>query len=143
MTHEDRGRYAEKHQGTAKDKDVCDALLKASIDDKITCSAVHRIAKTFHLDPSRVGVQMDLLELRLIECQLGLFGYTPEGKSLNPVIEITSELEQMLNQSEKNGRLTCLECWEIAAKLKIKKNDVGSACEKKKLKIKPCQIGAF
>ena len=32
---------------------------------------------------------------------------------------------------------------DAAKKLKIKRLDMGSACEKKNIKIKPCQLGAF
>lgn len=143
MTHEDRGHYAEKHTGIAKDKKICSALSELSDNDKITCSAIHRIARNHNIVPETVGVQADLMELRLIECQLGLFGYETIGKKLDPDVDISPALNKLLRDTGKNGRISCVECWDIAARLKIKKNDVGNACEKLGLRIKPCQIGAF
>jgi hypothetical protein len=53
------------------------------------------------------------------------------------------DLNEQLDITSIDGRISCLECWTIAKKLKIKRLDMGSACEKKNIKIKPCQLGAF
>jgi hypothetical protein len=42
-----------------------------------------------------------------------------------------------------DNRLPCLAAWEIAEKLGIKRLDVCAACEHLRIKIKPCQLGAF
>ncbi|NOX34719.1 MAG: hypothetical protein GXP56_13475, partial [Deltaproteobacteria bacterium] len=93
--------------------------------------------------PLEIGVQADLIEYRIAECQLGLFGYNDGQKIIDPGIEISPELSLELDKENQDGRISCLKCWEIAKKLKIKRLDLGSACEKKNIRIKPCQLGAF
>ncbi len=149
MTHEDAGHYAKKHQGIKIDENIKQELLKNSeqIKDskekKISCPIVHSIAKKLSITPIQAGIQSDLLELRLSYCQLGLFGWEPLGKLIDKKKPIPDTLEKELKKTIKDNRTTCAECWEIARKLKIKKLDVASACEKKGIKIKKCQLGAF
>ncbi len=145
MTHEDAGHYAKKHQGIEIDKTIEEKLKKKAVDEKISCPAIHSIAKELSILPEKTGVQADLLELRLNCCQLGLFGWEgePKGKLIDKNIKVPDDLEKELNTTAKDNRLTCTECWNIAKKLKIKKLDVGSACENKGIKIKKCQLGAF
>ncbi len=53
------------------------------------------------------------------------------------------ELEKEIRSRLSNGRLPCAAAWEIAAERKIPRMKVSSACEALKIKIKPCQLGAF
>lgn len=145
MTHEDAGHYAKKHQGVDINTTIKEKLNKSSEDNKISCPAVHLTAKELSVTPEEAGIQTDLLELRLNFCQLGLFGWEgePSGKLLDKNIEISDILEQELKSIVKDNRITCLECWNIAKKLKLKKVNVASVCENNGIKIKKCQLGAF
>lgn len=143
MTHEDAGHYAKKHQGVEIEENIEEKLKKNSEDEKISCPMIHSIAKTLSIPPKEVGIQADLLELRLCNCQLGLYGWEPSGKLIDENIHISDDLEKKLKEIVKDNRIICSECWDIAKELKIKKVDVASACEKKGIKIKKCQIGAF
>ncbi|MFO7752491.1 MAG: hypothetical protein R6V41_05160 [Desulfobacteraceae bacterium] len=143
MTHEDRGHYAKKHPSESIDPEIKALLEKKAEEGTISCVNAHSIAKKTATTPEKVGSQADLLELRLVKCQLGLFGHEPEGKLLDPDIEITQELDRKLDNSSAEGRIICRDCWKIADGMKISRNQVGSACEKKGLKIKQCQLGAF
>jgi hypothetical protein len=145
MTHEDAGHYAKKHQGIKIDKKIEEELKKSSENEKISCPIIHSIAKELSIKPEEAGIQTDLIELRLNNCQLGLFGWEgePSGKLIDKSIQISDTLEKELQTIIKDNRITCLECWDIAKKLKIKRLDVASACEKKGFKIKKCQLGAF
>lgn len=109
----------------------------------VPCATAHRIAKDFGVLPLEIGVQIDLLEYRISQCQNGLFGYTPKTKKINPDIEVSKELKDALDEANTDNRISCAGCWKIAATLKIKKVAVASACEKMDIKIKPCQLGAF
>ncbi|THB76511.1 MAG: hypothetical protein D3926_17485 [Desulfobacteraceae bacterium] len=142
MTHENRGQYAKKHNGIAIDKEVSERLKQSAKNQTITCAAVHRIAKDLGKSPGDIGNQADLHELRLVECQLGLFGY-PQGKALDSGYQVPGELAQTLEEASKDNRLPCDTCWDIATRLKLKRLAVGSACEMMNYKIKPCQLGAF
>jgi hypothetical protein len=143
MAHEDKGHYANKHQGKSIDDTISKKINSLARDGNLTCAAAHKIAKDLGISASEIGVQTDLLEYRISQCQLGLFGYLPETKRINPDIDISEDLMAALDQVNTDGKISCSKCWEIAKVLKIKKVDLGSACEKKDIRIKPCQLGAF
>jgi hypothetical protein len=142
MKNEDRAYYADKHKGRQLDEAVAEKIRAIAEKGRITCAAAHLISKKLDLPLSEIGIQIDLMDLRINECQLGLFGY-PDGKKLNPDIVIPDDLDNQLDISVSDGRISCNDCWEIADRMKIKKLDIGSACEKKNIRIKPCQLGAF
>jgi len=143
MAHEDKGHYAAKHTDSQINETITEKIRALSSDNCITCVAAHRAGKELNRSPSEIGVQTDLLEYRIAECQLGLFGYAGGQKKINPHLPITPELNHHLDTASCDGRISCLECWDIAKKLKINRLDMGSACEKKNIRIKPCQLGAF
>ena len=143
MAHEDKGHYAAKHKDQKINETITQKIQALSNDNCISCALAHKGAKELNITPSEIGVQIDLLEFRISECQLGLFGYSNGQKKINPDIEIRSDLNEHLDKTVKYGSISCVESWDIAKELKIKKLDIGSACEKKNIKIKPCQLGAF
>ncbi len=143
MTHEDKGHYANKHQGKVIDETISTKIHSLAENGNLTCAAANRIAKDLGILSLEVGVQIDLLEYRISQCQMGLFGYSPETKKINPDIEVSTELKDALDKANRDNKISCAGCWEIAAALKIKKTAVGSACEKMDIRIKPCQLGAF
>ncbi|MCD4678615.1 MAG: hypothetical protein K8S18_21900 [Desulfobacula sp.] len=143
MGHEDKGHFAAKHSDIQIDETTAKKIRALAQDNCLSCSSAHRAGKSLAVSPLEIGVQTDLLEYQISECQLGLFGYSDGKKRIDPDIEISSDLNELLEKTNKNGRISCLECWDIAKHLKIKKLDVASACEKKNLRIKPCQLGAF
>ncbi len=143
MAHEDKGHYAAKHKGRQINETIAAKIRAFSKDNCIKCARAHKAGKELNISPSEIGVQTDLLEYRIADCQLGLFGYSDGQKRIDPDIEITPDLNEYLDKANKDGRISCLECWNIAKKLKIKKLDLGSACEQKDIRIKPCQLGAF
>jgi hypothetical protein len=90
-----------------------------------------------------VGKSADLLNLRLNKCQLGLFGYQPNKKIVNPREEADRELKDAISGSLTEGKLTCKAAWDIASRLGVPKMTVSSACEAAGIKIAACQLGAF
>lgn len=144
MTHEDEGHYAKKHSLDRKVKlEIENALKRQVSDGKISCAAAHKIAGDLKETPAEVGFTMDILELRIEKCQMGLFGYTPEKKIVKPVESVPRALENAILEQVEDGRLSCKAAWDLAEKLSIKKMGVASACETLKIKIAPCQLGAF
>jgi len=143
MGHQDKGHYAAKHSGRKINQTISKRIRALGKNDCLTCAAAHKVGKELNMAPSEIGIQTDLIEFRISECQLGLFGYSDGKKRIDPNIEIIPELNDHLEDLSSDGRISCRQCWDIAKKLKIKRLDVGSACEKKNIRIKPCQIGAF
>lgn len=144
MTHKDAGHYAAKHPaGTAPDPTLAAALAAAANESRITCVAAFTVAADLAATPSAVGRTLDLLEHRIVACQLGLFGYSPEKKIVRAADDVSSELSDRLREAVADGRVTCAACWEVAEALGLQRMAVAAACEHLGLKIGPCQLGAF
>lgn len=144
MTHEDAGHYGAKHPaGTTCDPAVVAAVRERMVDDTIACTAAHEAAAACGVAPAEVGRAADLLECRLSECQLGLFGYSPQRRIVEPAEEITGELRERLTGAATDGRISCASCWAIADTLHIERMAAAAGCELLGLKITHCQLGAF
>jgi hypothetical protein len=145
MTHRDEGHYAEKHGArTQLDQAVADAIRKASVGEEVSCAEAFRIAQEKGVEPSEVGRTLDLLEMKITKCQLGLFGHEL-GKHLivEPAEAVSPELEKALRAGLADGRLPCAAAWEIAKRFALPKMDITAACEKLNLRIRQCQLGTF
>ena len=144
MTHQDAGHYRAKHPTDTKlDPKIAEAIKQKTEDGRITCAAAHKIAGKLNVSPADVGVAIDLLEMRINKCQLGLFGYGAQKNAVKPAQRVSPELEEAIKSSLVNNRISCNSCWEIAERFGIAKIDVSAACEALELKIGPCQLGAF
>jgi hypothetical protein len=144
MTHEDAGKYGAKHPaGTAADPAIADALAERVAGGRLSCTAAHEVAETLGVTPGQVGKTADLLEYRINECQMGLFGYAPEKKIVKPAQDVADDLRDRLLQSAARGEIDCASCWRVAQALGIGKMAVSAACEALDLKIVHCQLGAF
>jgi hypothetical protein len=77
MTHKDAGHYAAKHPPEKKlNPKIAEAVRLQAINGKISCASA------------------DLLEVRLNKCQLGLHGYFPEKRIVEPAKKVSPELEK-------------------------------------------------
>jgi hypothetical protein len=144
MAHSDAGNYKAKHSSNVKlDDKIAHAVKEKIIDGTIACADAEKIADTLQTTMQDVGVAVDLMEIRISKCQLGLFGYSPEKIIVKPADNVSEELERSIRNALVNKRLPCAAAWYIAEKFTISKMEVSSACEALKIKIKPCQLGAF
>ena len=57
--------------------------------------------------------------------------------------KINPEIESAIKSSLVNDRLACSTAWEIAKNYAVSKPIIAAVCEKMKIKISPCQLGAF
>ncbi len=140
MTHEDAGHYAEKHPGAELDEKIALRLKEKIVNDSITCAEAHKIARDLNIHPSNVGVAIDLLEIHIKKCQLGLFGH---GTDKTSAVEVSSEILKAIEAGLVNDRLPCTAAWDISKKLKVSKIAITAACEKMKIKISSCQLRTF
>ena len=144
MAHSDKGKYFQKHDQQTKVEDsLKQEVLKAAKENNVACKAAEEIAKRKAVALGEVGVAIDLLNINIIECQLGLFGYSPQKKIVQPAKEIAPDLKQAINDALSDGRLPCAAAWAIAKQINLPRMKVSAACEALKIKIKPCQLGAF
>ena len=144
MTHEDAGKYKAKHPaGTAADPSLAAALKQKADAERVACATAEEIAGNLGVALSEVGKTIDLLEYRIIECQLGLFGYEPHGKAVEPAETVSDELRAELERFAGSGEISCASAWGIADRLGLRRMAVAAACELQRIKIRHCQLGAF
>jgi len=143
MTHEDAGHYAAKRRGAKLNETIAARIRERTSENRISCVEAFSIAAELNIDPADVGTTIDLLEIRIIECQLGLFGHGKEKNILALSDAINPEIESAIKSSLVNSRLACSAAWEIAKQFHVSKPLVAAACETIKIKISPCQLGAF
>lgn len=144
MAHSDTGHYSAKHEaGASPDERIAGAVREKAAEGALPCSEAERIGAALGVRLEEVGRTLDLLELRIGRCQLGLFGYGPERKGVHPEASVAKDLEEAIRGRLAGGRLPCRAAWEIAGRFGIIRMEVSAACEELKIRIKPCQLGAF
>ena len=138
------GNFSEKHGSDAKiNSAIKDEIVKRAKTGELPCAVAFTIAKDLGVSAGEIGTTVDLMNMRLSKCQMGLFGYKPEKKIVKPLTDINQDINDAVDIALVGGRLPCSKAWEIASKLKVSKMTVSGACEAKGIKIKPCQLGAF
>ena len=144
MTHHDEGNYAAKHGNQAPPAQaVLDEVKAAAHDGKVTCVAANDIAERLSVSPAEVGRAIDLCELKIAKCQLGLFGYGKGVKLVKPAESVPEDLEWEIRSKLVDGRIACRDLWVIADRRNLPRLKAAGACEKLGLKISACQLGAF
>ena len=137
-------KFAEKHESNAQlNEEIKGRIVRRTKNNKLPCAVAFKIAAELNVSPAEVGKTADLLEMMLIKCQLGLFGYTPEKKIVKPKAADNPDLTSAIQDARVDGLLSCENAWEIVRRLDVSKMRVSSVCEHLKIKVKPCQLGAF
>ena len=140
----DKRHFAAKHPKETKlNSQIAMAIKEKISDGRITCAASHKIAYDLQVAPAEVGVTVDLLENRLSKCQMGLFGYRPQKRIVNPAKIISPEMKEAIKNELVDSRISCESCWKISKRLGVSKIKVSEACEKLEIKITQCRLGAF
>lgn len=144
MAHEDAGHYAAKHpQGTQINPQIAEQIKLKLVDGRISCAAAHNIAEHLGVSSTEVGVTIDLLEVRIHRCQLGLFGYSPKKRIVQHAEKVARELHLAIEAALEGHKLACKAAWDLAERFEMSKLDIASACETLAIKISPCQLGSF
>jgi hypothetical protein len=144
MTREDRGHYAEKHPSDRKIRpEIAEGVKARTSDGEISCASAFEVAAEQNISPSEVGLSLDLLEIPIVKCQLGLFGYRPKKRVVKPARNVSEKMETAIRTALVGGRLPCASAWEIADRFRVGRMEVSSACETLKIKVSDCQLGAF
>ncbi len=143
MTEHQKKAFSSKHGSDIRpDAAVMEEIKSRAKDGQLACAVAFDIAKKLNVTAAVVGRNADLLNFKLFKCQLGLFGY-PDGKTVSPLGHVSAELADAIRGAVENGYLPCKNAWEIARRFELPKRTVADACESLKLKIRPCQLGAF
>ena len=144
MSREHSNNFAKKHKdGTELDPKIKEAVLNRSEERELPCAVAFEITKELGVEAAEVGKTVDLLNFRLVKCQLGLFGYMPEKKIIKPQDTDNQDLKGAITNAVVDGRLPCKDAWNIASEFKLRKMTVSGVADAMGIKIKPCQLGAF
>jgi len=136
--------YKKKHPADRRPPDkILEAVRQRAKENEMPCAVAFDIARDLNVQPSEVGFALDYSEIRLVKCQLGLFGYKPQKSIVSPSSSVSQDLEKDIKVRLKNGRLPCKEAWALASERGLRKMEVSSACEALGIKISECQLGAF
>ena len=136
--------FSTKHGPDEKpDTSIKNEILKQTKNENIPCAVAFEIAKVLLISPEKVGKTADLMNFKLTKCQLGLFGYQPKKKIVNPQASIKEDVKNAISDSLAQGRLSCKKAWDIAHRFHVGKMTVSGACEALGIKINDCQLGAF
>ena len=144
MTQQKDKKYAKKHESNAQlNEEIKDHIIRQAKNNELPCAVAFKIVAELNVSPAEVGKTADLLEMMLVKCQLGLFGYTPEKMIVKPKSAENTDLTSDIKDAPVNGKLPCENAWKIARRFGVSKMKVSSVCEHLKIKVKPCQLGAF
>ena len=144
MDRQNGKRFVEKHGPDAKpDRLIKNEILKRTNKNEVPCAVAFEIAEELQVSADAVGMTVDLINYRLVKCQLGLFGYHPKRKMVKPQHTVTEDLKNTISDALVQGRLPCKSAWDIASGFKMHKMKVSGACEAMGVKITHCQLGAF
>lgn len=140
----DKGHFSQKHSPDRKMMDhVATSVREQAKDRELSCAQAFDIAKKAEVPPEEIGFTVDLLEIAISKCQLGLFGYSPVSRIIQPAENVPPALEEAIRSSLVDGRLACAAAWEIASRFRMARIRVCAACEALKIRITRCQLGAF
>lgn len=125
------------------DEKIRERIAERAVNGALSCAGAFAVAGEAVVTPAAVGAAADHMDIHLVTCQLGLFGYKPEKKIVKPLPAVDPVLESAIRSALVNDRLPCRSAWDIAEQLHLEKLTVSGACETLGVKIRPCQLGAF
>ncbi len=136
--------FSKKHDlGLQPDPVIEKALTKQAENMEISCAQAFEIAQALNVPPKEVGRTADLMEISLMKCQMGIFGYKPENKIIKAENTTNQLLVDALAGSMENNRLSCQNAWQIARRFNISKLKVCNISQANGIQIGGCQLGAF
>ena len=95
------------------------------------------------VEPQEVGRTADLMDISLMKCQMGIFGFKPNNKIIKAEDTTDQSLKDALIGSVENNRLSCKKAWQIANQFNISKLKVCNVSQANGIQIGGCQLGAF
>ena len=130
MTREKGQKFSAKHGPDAQaDPTVKENIIKSAAQGELPCAVAFKIAGKLGVAPAEIGKTVDLMDLKLSKCQLGLFGYKPDKKKVTPRAPENRQLEAAIRNSLTDGKLACTDAWDIANRFEVTKMGISSACE--------------
>jgi hypothetical protein len=144
MSAKKKSPYSEKHRPNSRPDPIIEKEIEKRCQKQvISCARAFKIAEQLNVKPIEVGRTADLMNIKVVKCQLGLFGHQPENKIVKAEETSNQALLDAVTGSSENNRLTCEKAWQIADQLNISKLKVSNVSQADGIRIKNCQLGAF
>ncbi len=128
-------------------QDVIERIRLYPQAGQLPCAVAHYIAAELNVAPLEVGQAANVLQTRITQCQLGLFGYaqkgTPAYKILRPVEQVAEDMLAAVQDTAADGRISCAALWQIGEQFGLSRHEMGNVAHALNLKVKPCQLGCF
>jgi hypothetical protein len=120
-------------------------IERRSIEGRFPCAVAFAIAEDRGVPLGKVVDQVNGADVRIVHCQLGLFGYDAFGgkRFAAPLSHVPDRLATALREACVEGALPCAAAWQIAEREGLPRPVVGSAAETLGIRIAPCQLGCF
>ncbi len=125
--------------------DLQQRIEQVSEDGGLSCQAAFSIAEEAGVSPERVREEADGIGVRIVFCQLGLFGYHAfdDKRFIIPLARVPDQLATAIVDATAEGALSCAAAWSIADRMGLPRPVAGSAAETLGISIMPCQLGCF
>jgi hypothetical protein len=116
-------------------------------DGKLPCAVAFQLAEEQGVTPGEIGDLADRLNIRVSNCQLGLFGYGPkaEGKHkiVKPAPTVSNDVAAAIQGRAAGGQIACADLWTVAEALHLSKLQAAAAVEALGLRVATCQLRCF
>ena len=123
MTKKNKGHFAQKHPGVTLDERIAQEIRAQVLEGGLFCAIAFKIARDLSITPGDVGRSADLLELPILKCQLGLFGYPPQRRVVKPAESVAPDLEKAIQKELVNGRISCAAAFYFGGKIQSTEDD--------------------
>ena len=125
--------------------EITGRVRETAVDGQLPCLTAFALAKSAGVPPTDIGHAANEADVRIVYCQLDLFGYHPfGGKRLAiPLAEVPPALADAVRTAAEGNQLSCAAAWGIATALGIPRPILGQAAEVLGIRIVSCQLGCF
>lgn len=142
--------FREKNEspGRVVEKRLAAEIGRRAEDGRITCASAMAAAELLAVDPADAGAAVDTLGVRLTWCQLGLFGFPGRAKGWTAAgtedRPFPPGFEEALGTGlAPDGTIDCAGLWALAERFGIPRLQAGCLADRKGVRIRGCQLGAF
>ncbi len=121
------------------------AVMAGIKEGYLSCPAAWKIARESDVSRLDVGVMIDNLGIRVIDCQIGCFkvSKTPGSRVDMEYSEPQAEAVQRIKALDEAGELTCKAMHDLSAELDIKPLALAGLANMTGCRIRNCQLGCF
>ncbi len=121
------------------------AIREAASEAGLPCAAAFVLSRRHRVSPRAIRETADRIGIRIIYCQLGLFGYDGFGERrlARPLSLVPEELSGAVAAAAADGRLPCRAGWALADERGLPRVLLGSVAEGLGIRISDCQLGCF